>query len=162
MAHSIVVAEQIIKFLELINEPNKSKDFLNELKATAAEIKSRQGLLQTKEDIEAFALKVKKENSDTLADIAKKQKKCNEDMASLEAFEKTVKANADKWQKEWSVFIKTREDFEKLKVEETKQMEAQKEKLANKEKELNRMIEYNAGMTKVLEEKQEALKQLLR
>lgn len=35
MAHSIVVAEQIIKFLELINEPNKNKDFLNELKSTA-------------------------------------------------------------------------------------------------------------------------------
>lgn len=162
MAHSTIVADQLVEFLQLINDPTKSKKFLDELKAVSAEIKTRQGLLAQKEDLESFALKVKKENSDTLAEIAKKQKKCDQDSAALDVSEKAHKASVEKWQKQSSEFLATREAFEKMKVAWAAEMEKQKEQLAIQEAELTRMVKYNTGLTKTLEEKQEALKSLLR
>ncbi len=162
MAHSTIVADQLVEFLQLINDPTKSKKFLDELKAVSAEIKTRQGLLAQKEDLESFALKVKKENSDTLAEIAKKQKKCDQDSAILDAAEKAHKANVEKWQKQSSSLLAEKEEFEKMKKQSQEEIAKQQESLATQESELTRMVKYNAGLTKTLEEKQEALKKLLR
>lgn len=158
---TIETTDQLMSVLQLLSSPEETKKTLDAIRKETADLKATMGLYDTLTKINAHKEKIQKEQAQIETALSKKSAALKETENNLEKRKKDLEKAERDCEMRYNALQEDKKTFNTERQVLMDQIAKQTKELEVKEADLNRQMGWYKEQTKMLEDKEKKLKQLL-